>query len=49
MLNHRLLLNYKARFDRVKSLQLIEQLLDQCNEADLDLPEGIELKDTQQT
>ena len=43
VLNHRVLLNYKARFDRVDSFVLIEGLLKSVDEAGLDLPEQMEI------
>jgi MoxR-like ATPase len=42
-LNHRVLLNYKARFDRISSFQLIDDLLERLDEAGLDLPGDIEV------
>ena len=43
VLNHRVLLNYKARFDRVDSFAVIEGLLKSVDEAGLDLPEQVEI------
>ncbi|MEX0886172.1 MAG: AAA family ATPase [Phycisphaeraceae bacterium] len=43
VLNHRLILNYQARFDEVDAYSVVAQLLEQLDETGLDLPEGIEL------
>jgi MoxR-like ATPase len=43
VMNHRVLLNYKARFDRVSSVQLIEQLTAKMDEAELKLPADVEV------
>jgi MoxR-like ATPase len=43
VLNHRVLLSYKAKFDRVDSYQVIDQLLSNMDEAGLDLPEDVEV------
>jgi MoxR-like ATPase len=42
-LNHRLVLNYKARFDGVTTETIIARLLQQLNEAGVSLPREIEL------
>lgn len=44
VLNHRLILNYRARMDNVTSGTIIDRLLDEVDEADLNLPKGIEVK-----
>lgn len=44
VLNHRVLLNYRARFDNVQSSGLITELLQQLNETDLDLPADIAME-----
>ncbi len=41
VLNHRILLNYKARFDRVDSFGVIEALLKEVDETGINLPEDI--------
>ena len=41
VLNHRVLLNYKARFDKVDSLSVIEGLLTSVEESGLSLPSDI--------
>ena len=43
VLNHRMILNYQARFDKVDTLQLVTRLLDTVDAAGLDLPSGIEV------
>jgi MoxR-like ATPase len=43
VMNHRLVMNYKARFDNVTSFSLIDSLLQQLDEAGLDLPDSIKL------
>jgi len=43
VLNHRMLLNYQARFDRVRTADLIAALLDGLDEAGLNLPTGVSL------
>ena len=44
MLNHRLLLNYQARLEKVTSFDLIDLLLDKVDPAGLDLPKGVSLE-----
>jgi len=44
VLNHRLILNYQARFDRMTSTKLIDELLGQLDEAGLELPSDVELQ-----
>jgi MoxR-like ATPase len=44
VLNHRLLLNYQARFDRMTPSRLVEQLLAQMDETGLNLPADVELQ-----
>jgi MoxR-like ATPase len=44
VLNHRLVLNYKARFDNISTFDLINSLLEQLDEAGLDLPESITMQ-----
>lgn len=46
VLNHRMILNYQARFDQMSSLTLIRQLLDGLNEAGLQLPSDIQIQST---
>jgi MoxR-like ATPase len=43
VLNHRMLLNYKARMDNINSFAVIGKILEQVDEADLDLPEEIKV------
>ncbi len=40
VLNHRLLLNYQARLEKITSLQLVETLLEKVQPADIKLPKG---------
>jgi MoxR-like ATPase len=44
VLNHRLVLNYKARFDGVDSLVIISKLLTQLDETGLKLPSDVEIE-----
>lgn len=46
VLNHRVLLNYKARFDNVDQASVVESLLSSLDESGLDLPSGIEVEST---
>lgn len=43
VLQHRLILNYKARFDKVTAATLVGELLASIDAAGLDLPDGIEV------
>jgi len=43
VLNHRVLLSYKAKFDRVDSYRVIDELLESMDEAGLDLPSDVEV------
>ena len=43
VLNHRLLLNYQARFDRMTTSKLVTELLGQLDETGLKLPPGVEV------
>jgi MoxR-like ATPase len=43
VLNHRIILNYKARFDRVDSFAIIENLLSSLDETGLNLPNDIKI------
>ena len=43
VLNHRLILNYQARFDRMTPSKLVGELLDQLDETGLNLPKDVEL------
>ncbi len=44
VLNHRLLLNYQARFDRMTPSRLVRELLAQMDETGLKLPADVELQ-----
>jgi MoxR-like ATPase len=44
VLNHRLLLNYQARFDRMTPSRLVKELLGQLDETGLKLPADVELQ-----
>ncbi len=44
VLNHRLILNYQARFDKVTSLTVVDQMLSDIDETGLELPRGIEVE-----
>jgi MoxR-like ATPase len=43
VLNHRLILNYKARLDQVDAFKVVQGLLGALDEAGLNLPRGIEV------
>ena len=43
VLNHRLILNYQARFDRMTPSKLVAELLNQLDETGLNLPKDVEL------
>ena len=44
VLNHRVILNYQARFDGVDTLAIVEGLLAALDETDLNLPDGLEIR-----
>mgnify|MGYP001071819898 CR=1 FL=1 len=44
VMNHRLILNYKARFDQVGPLAVVRGLLDSLDEAGLNLPADVQLE-----
>jgi MoxR-like ATPase len=44
VLNHRLLLNYQARFDRKTTGSLVQELLDRMDETGLKLPGDVQLQ-----
>jgi MoxR-like ATPase len=46
VMNHRMILNYKARFDQVSSLTIVEQLLKRLDEAGLNLPADVVVRQT---
>jgi MoxR-like ATPase len=43
VLNHRLILNYQARFDRMSTTKLVAELLGRLDETGLNLPKDVEL------
>jgi MoxR-like ATPase len=43
VLNHRLILNYQARFDRMSPSKLVSELLGQLDETGLNLPKDVEI------
>ena len=43
VLNHRLILNYKARFDGVDAFRVVDDLLGSLDEAELDLPADVQV------
>jgi MoxR-like ATPase len=43
VLNHRLILNYQARFDRMTASKIVAELLVQLDETGLNLPQDVEL------
>jgi MoxR-like ATPase len=44
VMNHRLILNYQARFDRMDTVQVLADLLDELDETGLDLPADVSLQ-----
>jgi len=46
VLNHRLILNYQARFDRMTAAKIVTELLGQLDETGLNLPKDVELAAT---
>ena len=44
VLNHRLILNYQARLDKVTAESLVQELLDTLDEAAMNLPAGVEVQ-----
>jgi MoxR-like ATPase len=44
VLNHRLILNYQARLERVTASELVNELADKLDVAGMQLPEGVEIK-----
>ena len=49
VLNHRVLLNYKARFDKLNSYNVVQGLMDSMDEAGLDLPEDVSIESSQKS
>ena len=43
VLNHRLILNYQARFDRMTTSKLVTELIAGLDETGLNLPKDVEL------
>jgi MoxR-like ATPase len=43
VLNHRILLNYKARLEKVSVLQLLDSLLSSLDESGMSMPEDVEI------
>ena len=43
VLNHRLVLNYRARFDQLGAYDLVVQLLDQIPETEMELPKNVKV------
>jgi len=48
VMNHRLILNYKARFDQVSELTIVRGLLDSLDEAGMELPPDIQIERKEQ-
>ena len=44
VMNHRLILNYQARFDRVDADKVIDELLEDLDDAGLELPADVSLQ-----
>jgi MoxR-like ATPase len=42
-LNHRIILNYQARFDRVTASSVVQSVLEKLKETELQLPRDVEL------
>ena len=49
VMNHRLILNYKARFDQIGALAVVQSLLDALDEAGLELPPDVQIEKTKGT
>jgi MoxR-like ATPase len=49
VLNHRVILNYQARFDQVDAGAVVRGLLDGLDETGLDLPDDVEMKEAAQS
>ncbi|MFI4861945.1 MAG: AAA family ATPase [Phycisphaerales bacterium JB063] len=47
VLNHRMILNYQARFDKIDPVQLVTQLLDAVDTTGVKLPAGVEVSAAQ--
>ena len=45
VMNHRLILNYKARFDQIGELAVVQGLLDSLDEAGLNLPADVQVEE----
>jgi len=45
VLNHRIILNYKARFDQVDTFAVVEELLASLEETGIDLPGDVEVRE----
>jgi MoxR-like ATPase len=45
VLNHRLILNYKARLDQVAAVSVVQQLLAGLDETGLNLPDDVTLSE----
>jgi len=43
VMNHRIILNYKARFDGIDTFAVIDELLEALDEAELDLPRDVQV------
>jgi MoxR-like ATPase len=43
VLNHRVILNYQARFDSVDTFSVVNSILTALDEADLNLPDDLEV------
>ena len=43
-MNHRLILNYKARFDQIGTLAIVHQLLTRLDAAGLNLPSDVTVR-----
>lgn len=43
VLNHRLILNYKAKFEKVDTMQVVNSLLESVPRTEIDLPEDVKL------
>jgi MoxR-like ATPase len=44
VMNHRLILNYKARFDQIGELAIVQGLLGALDEAGLNLPAEVQVE-----
>jgi MoxR-like ATPase len=44
VMNHRVILNYKARFDQVTATSVVREMLDRLDEAEMNLPDDVKVQ-----